>query len=577
MKSIYRLKPYLKPYRKLILISALLALPLAALRSSYIPLLQYMVDDILVKKDMTKLALFPLLLLTLGVLNFIVRFFHFYLLRIVIVRVNQKIKNDLYNHLLGLSADYFTAQSTGSLIARVGADPQYLDGGLACINVIIREPLTFIILLGYALHTNWKLTIVTFVIFPPLAWVFTASGKNLKRYLNRVAEENAKLYSTLQESFTGIRIVKTFRLEKYVRRKFWEQSETFTQLLLKISKIEEAAHPLVELLIFAVVAIIVYFGGRQVIFGKITSGQLVAFFATFFAMVNPLKLLNEVNMKINQAAGAADRIFQVFDWKPNLFESAQPKAVREFKDKIEFQNVSFAYPDAPARLVLNQISFEVPKGKTVALVGASGAGKSSLVSLLPRIFDITGGSIRIDGTDIREFSLEDLRRMIAVVNQEVFLFNDTIEENIRCGKLNSTFEEIQAAARKAHALEFIEPLPDGMKTIIGDRGQKLSGGQRQRLSIARAFLRQSPILILDEATSSLDSASERIVQSTLEELMRDRTTIIIAHRLSTIQNADHIFVMRDGQIVESGRHADLLGKNGEYSRFYQTYREETSV
>lgn len=573
MKSLLKLKPFLRPYKSLILLSLILAIPLSALRAAPAPLLKYFVDDLLVKKDSTKLYLFPLLIIGIYVLNFIVRFFHYYLLRIVIVRVNQRVKNELYEHLLGLSADHFTKQSTGNLISRVAMDPQFLDGGLSCMNVIIREPVTFIFLFLYALKLNWKLTIVTLIIFPPLAYVFSASSRNLKRYIGRLTEESGRIYSTLQESFTGVRIIKTFRLERYVRRRFMEQNENYVKYYLKIAKLEEVSHPLVELLIAFLIAIIIYFGGRQVLAGKITSGDLIAFFATFAMLINPIRNFNEVNMKLSQAAGACERIFEVFKWKSHLVENQNPKSFKTFTSGISLHQVTFAYPDAPQRNVLNQVSFEVPKGQSVALVGASGAGKSSLVNLLPRIFDVTQGSIRIDGNDIRELSLEDLRRQIAVVSQEVFLFNDTIEENIRCGKLSATDEEIREAARRAHATEFINSLPDGYQTNIGDRGQKLSGGQRQRISIARAFLREAPILILDEATSSLDNQSERAVQEALEELMQNRTTIIIAHRLSTIQNVDHIYVMKDGEIVEDGKHEALIRKDGVYSAFYKTSEE----
>jgi subfamily B ATP-binding cassette protein MsbA len=567
MNSLLRLKPYLRPYWPLILASALLAIPLSALRAAPAYLLKVVGDDLLVRQDTTKLAWLPWLILGIYAANFVVRFFHYYLLRIVIGRVNQWLKNDLFEHVLGLSADYFTAQSTGTLISRVGVDPQIIDGGLSCINVVVREPITFIVLFGYALKLNWRLTLITLLVFPPLAWVFAATGRNLKRYINKLVDENARIYSTLQESFVGIRTLKSFRLEKYVRKKFREKSERFLQIYLKISAMEEAAHPTVELLLAILMSILVYFGGRQIVHHWMTPGDLLAFFGAFALMTNPLRNLNEVNLKMSQAAGACDRIFEILDWKPNLHEPAQPLPLKRFEREIRFDGVTFAYPDAPSREVLKSVSFAVERGQVLAVAGRSGAGKSSLVSLLPRIFDVTGGRILLDGQDIREVSLEDLRRLIAVVSQDVFLFNDTIEENIRCGRLSATREEIREAARKAHALDFIESLPEGFETVIGDRGQKLSGGERQRLSIARAFLRESPILILDEATSSLDTKSERAVQEALDELMVNRTSIIIAHRLSTIRHADTILVLKDGEIVERGTHEELLSRGGEYANF----------
>lgn len=575
MNSLMKLKPYLRPYFWMILGSTALAIPLAAIRVGPAPVVRYMLDELLIHKDSTRLFIFPLLIVGLYLVNFFVRFFHYYLLRIVVIRVNQKLKNDLFSHLLGLSADYYTSQSTGTLISRTGVDPQYVDGGLACINVLIREPITLIFLFSYALYLNWRLTIITLIVFPLLAWLFTATGRNLKRYISKLTETNARLFSTLQESFTGIRVVKAFRLEKYLHKKFRERNEEYARLLLKTSLVEEASHPFVELLTAFALAPIIYYGGLQVIAGKMTPGDLFAFFTAFAMMMNPIRMMNDLNIKLHQASAACDRIFEIFDWKSKLHEPLSPQPIHELKKDISLHNVFFAYPDAPERAVLSQLNFTVPKGQIVALVGASGAGKSSLVSLLPRIFDVTGGSIRIDGQDIRELSLEDLRKMIAIVSQDVFLFNDTIEENIRCGRLSANTKDIREAARKAHSLEFIENLPQGFQTLVGDRGQKLSGGERQRISIARAFLREAPILILDEATSSLDTTSERAVQGALDELMRDRTTLIIAHRLSTIRHANLILVLKDGQVVEQGKHEELLRMGGEYARFHQGGSLET--
>lgn len=568
MRSLLKLRPYLRPFIWLILLSALLAIPLSAIRLGPAPVVKYMLDDLLVRKDASKLIFFPMALIGLYALNFVVRFTHYYILKIVIIRINQKLKNDIFKHLLGLSADHFTAQSTGILISRTGVDPQYIDSGLACINVMIREPITLIFLFGYALKLNWRLTLITLIVSPLLAWVFTATGKNLKRYMTKMTEENAKLYSTLQESFTGIRIVKMFGLEDYLYEKFSQRSGQYAHWLLKTSKVEEVSHPMVEFLTALALAPLIYYGGLQVVVGKMTPGDLFAFFTTFAMMMNPIRMMNDVNIKLHQASAASDRIFELFNWKTNLRESPHPISYKEIKKQIQLQDVSFAYPDAPERPILKHVSFTIPKGQAVAIVGASGAGKSSLVSLLPRIFDVTGGSIRIDDHDIREITLQDLRGMIAVVSQDIFLFNDTIAENIRCGHLTATPEEVREAARKAHALDFIESLPTGFQTIIGDRGQKLSGGERQRLSIARAFLRAAPLLILDEATSSLDSASEQAVQGALDELMLNRTSLIIAHRLSTIRHADFILVLKDGEIVEKGPHEELVRLGGEYARFH---------
>ena len=568
MKSLLKLLPYVRPYTWLIVVSIILAFPLSALRLAPAPLVKFMMDDLLKNGNAHRIVLFPALVIGIYVLNFVVRFFHYYLLRVVIARVNQKIKTDLFDHVMGLSADYFTQESTGTLISRVASDPQQVDAGISCINILVREPITFLFLFAYAVHLDWKLTLIALGVFPLLAWLFSITGRNLKRYISKMQEENARIFSTLQESFTGIRVIKTFQLGKYVNGKFDSRVGEFTRFLLKTAVLEETAHPMVELITAFAVAGVVYYGCLQVVHHQMTSGELLAFFTAFAIMMNPIRMLNDVNMKLHQASAATDRIFQVFAWKSNLFQPANPLPIQAFKTDLALENVTFAYPDTPERKVLTRVSFRVPKGQTVALVGASGAGKSSLVSLIPRIFDVTSGKITVDGTDIRELAIEEWRRLVAVVSQDVFLFNDTIEENIRCGRLDATRKEIEDAARRAHVLDFVSRLPEGLNTIIGDRGQKLSGGERQRLSIARAFLRGAPILILDEATSSLDSASEKIVQEAINDLMENRTTLIIAHRLSTIRHVDRIIVIREGEIVESGNHDELLGLNGEYARFH---------
>ena len=567
MKFLLKLRPYLKPHARLILICVLLAPVMAAIRLAQVKVGQNMIDDLKAGSDPRKIFQYPILIVSIFGVNFFVRFLHNYSLRIVVARTNQSIKNDLYDHVMGLSTDYFTSQTNGSLISRTGYDPNVIDQGVAQIAVLFREPLTLIGLFGYTLYLDWKLTIITLLVVPPLAFIFGFSGKALKRYIHRLQEEQARISSTLQESFSGFRVIQFFRLEPYMRTRFRAQSARFTTTLLKTAKLEEAAHPAVELITSFAIAGLIYFGGSEVYAHKLTAGQLIAFFAAFAMMQDPIRALNDLNLKLNTAAGACERVFSLFATRSHISEKADARPLTAFQGKVELQNVEFAYPDAPDRKILNGISLEVRKGESIALVGASGAGKSSLVSLLPRLFDVTGGSILIDGTDVREYRLKDLRDAISVVSQDVFLFNDTIAENIRCGRLDATDEEIREAARHAFADDFIDRMADGYATVIGDRGQKLSGGERQRLSIARAFLRHSPLLILDEATSSLDSASEKAVQRALEDLMQDRTTIVIAHRLSTIRSVKRIYVLREGKIVESGSHDELIRHDGEYSRY----------
>jgi len=567
MKSLWKLKVYLKPQWRWIAASLLLAIPLAALRFSPVILIQKLIDDLLTTKDQSKLVTFPLLVIGIYALNFVVRFLHSATIRIVVARVNQRLKNDLYDHVMGLSADYFTTASTGNLMSRVGNDPNQIDQGIAQFAVMIREPIQLVILLFYTFHLNWRLTLITIAVLPPLAFIFRLSGKALKRYIHRLQEEQARMFATLQESFTGVRVIKSFRLEEYVRRKYYERSESFFLNFKKTILVEEISHPLVEFIMAFAIAGLIYMGGKAVLMGTMTQGELFAFFAAFATMQAPIRTLNDMNIKLHNSDAAAERVFEVLDWKTRLIEKPDARPIHDFNSEIRLTNVRFSYPDAPDREVLRGVSFSIPKGRSLALVGASGAGKSSLVSLLPRIFDVTSGKIEIDGHDVRDLKIGDLRSLISIVSQDVFLFNDTIAENIRCGRLGATDEEVRQAAREAFAMDFIESQPFGFLTNIGDRGQKLSGGERQRLSIARAFLRNSPILILDEATSALDNASEKAVQAALDKLMRDKTTILIAHRLSTIRNAHRILVLREGNVVEDGTHGELVTQDGEYAAF----------
>ncbi len=574
LSSLKSLKPYLWPYKNWMLFSLFMAIPLSLLRAGPIPVVKYLVDDVLVKKDPSKLLLFPLAIVAMYLLNLGVRFLHYYSLRIVVVRVNQRVRERVYEHLISLSTDYFSEHKAGTLLSRITADPWHLDNGIASFNVILREPITFIALLTYAFYTNWKLTLLTFTITPALAIVFAHTGKYIKHKIARYQEQNGESFSVVQEAISGIRVIHLFNLEGTMISRFSKHTSEISKVLLKISKMEELASPLVELVTSFAIALILYFGGRSVLKGEMTSGDLIAFFTAFGMMINPIRQISDVNSKLHSAAAAMERINEFLSWKPRIQNPANAIAVPNIREGVEFKNVSFAYPDSPERKVLDNLSFKLPLGKTVALVGQSGSGKSSSVQLLTRLYDVTQGEILIDGVDLRKVNLKEWRSQVAVVSQDVFLFHDTIYENILMGKPSATRDEVIAAAKKAFAYDFIERLPQGMETVVGDRGVKLSGGERQRISIARAFLKDSQCLILDEATSNLDNESEKIVQKSLENLMAHRTTLVIAHRLSTIQNADLIIVLRNGQIQETGTYQELVKKGGEFERLV-SYTKQT--
>jgi len=566
MHAFLKLLPYLKPHWRWMTVSMVTAPILAALRASPVLLIKEFIEHLDHAQTKQHLLQFSGIILAVFVANFIVRFLHFYSNRRVMAKVNQQLKNNLYDHVMGLSAGYFSDQRIGALMSRIGSDTDRIDQGIAQFNVIAREPIQLAYFLGYCFYVEWKLTLLSLIIIPPMAFVFAFSAKAVKRYVGRITTEQASLYATMQESFSGTRTIQAFRLENYLRSKFRGQSHVFTLNQLKTAALEEAAHPAIEIIIAVAIAFLIYYGGSLFLAGELTKGQLLSFFVSFGLMGNPIRSMGETNVKLSSAAAAADRIDEVFRWKSTITDPTSPKPLAHFKNAIEFKDVSFAYPDNLERSVLKEVSFQIPKGARVAFVGPSGAGKSSLAALIPRIYDVTSGSITIDGIDVREMTLKNLRESIGIVSQDVFLFNDTIIENIRCGNLQASDEQIFEAAKRAHAVNFISKLPQGFQTVIGDRGQKLSGGERQRISIARAFLRDAPILILDEATSALDNESEKAVQTALDELMKDKTTLVIAHRLSTIQSSDVIYAIHEGRILEKGSHYELISHDGLYAR-----------
>ena len=568
-----QLMPFVRPAWPLLLGSAVLAIPVAALRVGPIPLIQRFIDELVVTRDASKLVLFPVLIVGMFTINFFVRFFHTYLLKLSIAMIDRKLKNDLHAHLIGLSAGTFSQQRSGALISSVTYDTVYISVGLQAMNAIIREPITLVFLLGYTLFLNWKLTLIYLTLVPSLLWFLKRSSTLFRNYVNKLSKSYGDLTAELSEGFAGIRTIKVFQLEKYVRKKFRKNTGHLNRITRKIALIEEVSHPFLDLLHSFALAAVFYFGGKTILENAMSPGDLIAFCVAFAGMTVPVRGLSEVNTRLSQMSAAVDRISGLFKLKPSVQESPSPRPVLGLKNGIQLSGVGFAYPDEPGRMVLENVTLNIPKGSTTAFVGASGSGKSSLVQLLPRLFDVTEGQIFWDGIDIRDLKLDDLRRQIAIVSQDVFLFHDTIEENIRCGRLTASHADIRNAASKAQLLTFIESLPLGFKTLIGERGQRLSGGERQRIAIARAFLRDAPVLILDEATSSLDATNERAIQGSLQDLAKDRTTIVVAHRLSTIRTADSIVVISNGRVLEHGTHDSLLKRAGAYAQFHADLRD----
>lgn len=560
-----RIWPYLKPHWPSFVIASILAIPLAAIKGSVTKGTQYLIDHVLVQKDEQALIWLPLVIVGLFILNFILRFLHFFILRAATTRAIQQLRNDLYNHIMKLSLGFFSDTRGGALLSRVILDVNQISVGISSINQYVSEPLLFAGMIFYIFYLNWRLALVTLIVSPLVALLLGNTGRHTKRYSKKIQEAFSELSAILSETFTGMRVIKGFNLESFMRGQFMVHNRELSRTIMKAIRVEELGRPGMELITGVALAGVIFYGGSQTMKGEMSPGELMAFFAALIVIVNSVRTFGEMGIKYNQSMASLERVFQIFDEQPDISDQAGAREMPRFRESIEFRDVSFQYAGAK-RPVLNGFSLKIKKGEMIALVGASGAGKSTVLGLLPRFYDPTAGQVLIDGVDIRGYKIKTLRDQIALVTQEVFLFHDTIRSNVRAGNFLATEEEIIDAARAAQALKFIAELPEQLNTIIGDRGQKLSGGERQRLSIARAILRDAPILLLDEATSALDAENERLVQAALEHLLKGRTSIVVAHRLSTIRRADRIVVVEAGQIVEIGTHRELLEKNGAYAQ-----------
>ncbi|MGE3260612.1 MAG: ABC transporter ATP-binding protein [Bacteriovoracia bacterium] len=560
-----RLWPYMRPHFWPILFSALLSIPAAAINFSPALIVQFLNDEVLVKKDPHALHMLAVGIPLAFLLNFVVRFFNNYLIRAAANRMTQELRNDLYQHLLRLSMGYFNSAQSGVLLSRVTNDVQVISRCVSGIIDVVKEPLTFFALIGYAFHLNWKLTLITMVMVPACGLLIGNASKHSKRYTSRILNSLGEMSALLSESVGGIRVVQAFRLEGYLRGQFMKINRDFARTSLKAIRMEELSRPAVEFVFGLAMTFLVYYAGHEAIRGRMTPGEVMAFFVCWGAMLNPLKRISELNISLSQSSAAVDSVLAIMDLKPEVENHPNAKKIPAFSREIEFRDVTFAYQHTH-QPVLKSFSLKIKKGELVALVGASGAGKSTVLSLIPRFFDPLSGGVLVDGMDVRDATLESLRDQIALVTQDVFLFHDTVRANIKAGRHQISDPQIRAAAEAAQAWNYIEHLPEGLDTVIGDRGQKLSGGERQRLSIARAILKDAPILLLDEATSALDSENERLVQAALDRLMVGRTAIVVAHRLSTIRKADRILVMEKGEIVEEGTHDTLLAQGGAYAK-----------
>ncbi len=482
----------------------------------------------------------------------------------------RDIRNALYRHIHQLPLAYFTNERTGNLISRIMNDVSIVNSGIsATFYTLIKEPLLVLVYLTIAVVLSWKLTLISFIVFPLALLVIALVGRRVHGESRLAQERIADVTSVLHETISGVKVVKAFAMEEFENRKFSRENLGYFSTILKINKIRNIASPTTEFLSAVAGAIVIWYGGMLVLDqGDMKASEFLGFLFAIFQLMPPIKELSGVNNRIQEATAAGQRIFEILDTEPNIKDVSKPVRLTEFSSSIEFDNVSFQYNSGD--IVLTDVNLRINKGEVVAIVGPSGSGKSTLVDLVPRFYDPASGTIRIDDIDLRIMELRSLREKIGIVTQETILFNDTVRSNIAYGLDDCPLEKIIAAAKAANAHNFIMEMPRGYDSVIGERGVKISGGERQRLALARAILKNPPILILDEATSALDTESEILVQEAIEHLMAGRTSIVIAHRLSTVQHADRIFVLEAGRIVEVGKHDELLlNSKGLYRKLYE--------
>lgn len=532
--------------------------------------LNYELAQLMTRYDKLNVLLFFCLAIVITyILKNLFSFMQTYYMTIVEQGVLKDLRSDLYSQYLRLPLGFFSEERKGNLISRIINDVQIMrDSSIAVINSMFRDPPMIILYTVVLFVINWKLTLIIFVLAPFTALILSKVGDSLKRSSQRSQEKISNITSILDESIGAIRIVKAFNMEKYEQSRFDRENERYQYDMTKLERKKALGSPISESIGVITVAIILYIVGYQILTktSSMTVGTFVVYLGTFLTLMPSLKLIGQVSNSIKEGSAASERVFGLIDIKPDIMDLPDAKSLTEFKDSIEFKNVNFKYEKSEE--ILKNVNLKINRGEIVALVGPSGAGKSTLVDLIPRFYDVQSGEISIDGTNIKNVKAGDLRKLMGIVTQETLLFNDTIRNNIAYGESEIPLERIIEAAKAANAHNFISKLDTGYDTIIGDRGVKLSGGERQRLSIARALLKNPPILILDEATSSLDTESEILVQQAIERLMEGRTSIVIAHRLSTIKNADKIVVIAKGEIVEVGKHSVLLEKDGIYSKLH---------
>ncbi|VAX18826.1 Efflux ABC transporter, permease/ATP-binding protein [hydrothermal vent metagenome] len=563
-----RLLSYLKPYKTKFFLACACMILVSASSGAAAIIIQPILDEIFMKQDTDMLTILPVGVVLIYLVRGFGRYYASSLMQVIGQQAVRDIRDRLFGHLQALSLRFYSSKQTGQLMSRITNDVQVIQDSVSIVVYdFLRESLTMIVLLGVVFYRDFELALVAALVIPFSGIFIGKLGRRLRVVSKESQEKMAELNSMLLENFTGIRVVQAFGMQEYEINKFKKGNQAYFDTVRRMIKINELSSPLLEFIGAIGIAAIIWYGGGQVIEGKTTIGAFFSFLTALFMLYAPISKLSRVYNKVQQALAAAQRIFDLVDTPLLINDKTGAVVLKPLERGIDIVGVTFEYD--PGKPVLHDIDLHVDKGEALAFVGASGAGKTTLINLIPRFFEVANGAILFDGHDIRDVTVKSLRGQIGIVTQEIFLFHDTIRNNIAYGHTEAKIEEVERAAKAAHAHEFIMKMPDGYDTLTGERGIKLSGGQRQRISIARAIMKDPPVLILDEATSALDTESELMVQKAMSNLISGRTTFVIAHRLSTILNADKIVVLDKGKVIETGAHEELMSQNGYYRRLFE--------